>query len=110
MLAAIMPARGTRWTTVFHVTHQLAVPSIRKLGILPQRSRRPAKRVWLCDLSQLPWALRHVTETQGWAMSEVAVLRVCLPREVLLHHRTGVHYLKITVPPQFIGARLSCQY
>ncbi len=110
MMTPILAAKGTRWITVFHVTHHLAVPSIRKLGILPQRSRRPAKRVWLADLCQLPWAIRHVTSSQGWALDEIAILRVTLPRDILLRHRTGVHYLNFPVPPQNVGARLSCQY
>ena len=69
-----------------------------------------ARRVWLCDLSQLPWAMRHVCATQGWQYSEIKVLRVCLPGDILSRHREGVYYVNFRIPPQRLGATLSCQY
>jgi hypothetical protein len=105
-----LPCRSPRWITVFHVTHQNSVESIRANGLDPALSRRPAKRVWLADLIALPWAIRHVTMTQGWRLDEIVVLRVTLPREVLTTHRTGVHYVHSLIPPAFLGANFACQY
>lgn len=99
-----------RYRTVFHVTHQNSLPSIRTWGLDPNHSRRPARRVWLCDIELLPWAMRHVCATQGWLYGDVKVLRVCLPGDVLVRHRAGVYYVTFRIPPRNIGATLSCQY
>lgn len=98
------------WRTVFHVTHEKSLPSIRRWGLDPNHSRRPARRIWLCDLSLLPWAMRHVCAKQGWQYGEIKVLRVCLPGDVLIRHRAGVYYVNFRIPPQNLGATLSCQY
>lgn len=102
--------RGARWRTVFHVTHENSLPSIRHLGLLPSLSRRAAKRVWLCDLDALEWAIEHVSATQKWGRWELAILRVTLPTDTLIRHRTGVYYVYFVIPPESIGARLSRQY
>ncbi len=99
-----------KWRTVFHVTHQNSVRSIRRMGLDPCLSRRPAKRVWLCDLALLPWAMRHVCATQGWFTGEVTVLRVTLQQDMLIRHREGVYYVHFRIPPENVGAHQSCQY
>lgn len=94
----------TKWVTVFHVTHERSVPAIYRMGLDPTLARRPAKRVWLCDLAMLPWAMRHVCATQGWLQSEIRAFRVTLPRDVLVRHREGVYYVHWRIPPKYLGA------
>jgi hypothetical protein len=100
-----------RWKTFWHVTHFANVRSIQSLGLLPARSRRSAKRVWLADLALIPWAMRHVCASQGWDLTETALIRVCLPTDLPVRHRVGVYYYNEVIPPKHIGAAtLACKY
>lgn len=104
---------GSSWRTYFHVTHRDNLPKIRDTGLLISRSRRASKRVWVAELLMVPWAIRHVSESHGWCLSDLVILRVTLPRTLLTTHRTGVHYLNFDVPPENIGAIQvfsACQY
>lgn len=99
-----------KYRTFFHVTHEHSVPAIFKWGLDPHACRRLAKRTWLCDLALLPWAIRHVCACHGWLSGEIAVLRVCLPVDLPIRHRSGVYYVNVRIPPGSLGARVSCQY
>lgn len=101
---------SSQWRTTFHVTHERSLPGIRRFGLDPTLSRRPAKRVWLCDFDKLPWAINHVCTTQGWFTGEIKVLRVTLPRDSLVRHREGIWYVTWRIHPGCVGASLACQY
>lgn len=94
----------SKWRTVFHITHAAFLPSIREHGLLPCLARRKAKRTWLCDLALIPWALKHVCDTQGWTPHETAMVRVCVPGDFLVRHREGVFWSNVVIPPSLLGA------
>jgi len=104
MWNTIEPIGSHRYRTFWHVTHRGNLADIRRRGLLPSLSRRPAKRVWLADLSLIPWALKHVCDTQGWQPRDCAMLRVCLPVDLVHRHREGVYWCNFVIPVAYLGA------
>lgn len=99
-----------KWRTVYHVTHENCVPTIRERGLDPLVARGLALRVWLCDIELLPWALSHVQTSHRWDKRQLKAIRVTLPSDVLIRHRAGVYYVNFRIPPGNLGATLACQY
>lgn len=95
-----------RWKSFFHVTHEFNVPSILRYGLDPTLATGLAKRTWLCDLSKLPWAIKHVCTHQGWQIGETMAIRVCLPRDLPVRHREGIYYVVSRTPPKYLGASI----
>jgi hypothetical protein len=96
-----------RWRSFFHVTHLKNLPGIIRYGLIPDLSPRLTKRSWVCDVDLLPWAIQHVAQTHRWPMSDLRIIRVCVPADILVRHRTGVYWCNFVIPPKNVGAVLS---
>ena len=70
---------------LLHVTPRRNLPSIRQRGIDPAFSRSQWPVCWFCAGRRRAWAIAHVAERYGVPASEVAVLRVNIPRRLLTH-------------------------
>jgi len=99
------------WKSLFHVTHEALVPSIRKRGLIPTARNGVRPRVWLAPLERLPWAIGHVAAHHGWDESSLIVLRVAVPSWTLYAVPHGVFCTNKVIPPSQIGSgAVACQY
>ncbi len=74
---------------LFHVTPSRNLRSIRSLGVSPAFALGRYQACWYCSRSLIAWAVEHVAERHGVPVSEVSVLRVNVPRRLLVPRGRG---------------------
>ena len=77
-------------STLLHVTPRRNVPSIYRLGISPAFAVGPIAACWFCAPSRRAWAVEHIAERHGVDPSQVAVIRVNVPRSRLVRRGRGL--------------------
>jgi len=83
---------------LYHYTHSSNVPSIQRDGLRVDKARS-VPRVWLCNDPKRAWALRHVADSHGWALGDMACVAVDVPRAWLSRWRWGVYLCNRDIAP-----------
>lgn len=84
----------------FHVTHRRLLGSIWKHGLLCSKDRRGKGRIWVCKVSELEWACKHVAETHKWDYNDLAVVGIKGYRIILHPRRRAIFYALSDIPTE----------
>lgn len=61
---------------LYHWTHRANLRSIRRRGLLASLATGQLRAVWMCDRSQLAWAISHVAANHGWSPDAMVCIRI----------------------------------
>ena len=82
--------RNGPMSILLHATHRRNLPSIGALGVSPAFSQGPRAECWFFSRSRRAWAVAHVAERHDWLPSDIVLVRVSVPRDLLTHRGRGL--------------------
>lgn len=85
-----------------HATLARNLASIRRVGLLTDKSQGRRKAVWLHTASKSEWATLHVVRRHGGKVENVVILEIDVPRRWWRRSKRGLHYSLRDVPPERI--------
>jgi hypothetical protein len=82
-----------------HATHRQNLDSIKSAGLRKVFAQGALKACWLHSASNSAWAAMHVARRHGWAVEDVVIVTVRVPRAWLKRTATrGLWYVPGDLP------------
>lgn len=84
---------------LYHITPKRNLDAILANGLQPEKSQGIMPVLWLCTVSKVGWAFRHVGKHHGVSGWELAILQVKIPRSRVSRRRRGVWITTSRITP-----------